>query len=184
MLEAGTVVGDETEYPWQLPDGSDMRPSTQMTGLDEEGKQKVDELHQELYGTSPSWQTAMTPKQEAARKEEAEKQHALNEGSDPVSPQQAYEREIERMREEWSKANAGIASPKGGPKGDKPAMTHSPAEIAAGMPGPGRQPSSTATASPSKGGVNAPAKGPATPRPPEGDKARDIKPNEDQYPKD
>lgn len=44
VLAAGTEIGDGTPYPF------DQEPGPHMEGLDREGKKKVEEVHQKLYG--------------------------------------------------------------------------------------------------------------------------------------
>ena len=166
-LEAGTEVGDDTEHPWKNPDGSDAEPSTQMEGLDDAARDKVKQLHQKLYGSEPDFGGTQSEEVRQAREKEREEQQKLDEGSEPVSEQQHLEREWDKEREERGH----------GPRRGEPMAP------GGAPPGPARQPSHTATTAPTRGGASTPARGPATPKPPEGDEARPTKPNEEQYPK-
>lgn len=141
LLEEGTEVGDETTYPWKNPDGSDMRPSTQMYGLDEAGEAAVLEVWQGLYGRAPSWADPPNEAVEAARKAESDAQQALDDGSTPVSPEQARERAMAKLEDQL--------------------MTDAPTPRETVMAERMRrvERSSTATASPTRGGVVAPAPG-------------------------
>ena len=72
VVPAGTEVGTDTDIPF------DQVPSNQMEGLDPEGIDKVNELHQQLYGVDAPWHSeAETAKREAddkAYKEQQEKE--------------------------------------------------------------------------------------------------------------
>lgn len=173
-LETGTEVGDDTGYPWKYPDGKDMDPTTQMEGLDDQSRDKVREVHQRLYGVGPSWENQNEDVRKA-REKEAEDQKKLDEGSEPVSAQQRAERKWAKEDEEDLEA---------GLEGRESANARRDATVSRSMPGPAaRQPSHTATASPTRPGVERPAPGPATPQPPKADEVRPKKPNEEQYPK-
>jgi len=169
-LEAGTEVGDDTEYAWKNPDGSDAEPSTQMEGLDDAARNKVNELHKKLYGSEPAFGGSQSEEVRQAREKERDEQQTLDEGSEPVSEQQHLEREDAKEREERGHG------PRRGDRGEPMAPGGAP-------PGPARQPSHTATTAPTRGGSTAPARGPATPKPPEGEEARPKNSNEEQYPK-
>jgi hypothetical protein len=168
LLEEGTEVGDDTPYPWRSPRGEPLPPSTQMEGLDDEGRKAVDELHQKLYGAEPYW-TEQNEDVRKAREKEAEDQRKLDEDSEPVSAQQRAEREFAGREGDRDPATANVVLPRGATRGIPP--------------GPGREPSSTATAAPTTGGSTRPSPGVATPAPPSG-AARPANPNQEQYPKD
>lgn len=153
LVEAGTVVGDDTAFPWRDAAGNELPPTTQMEGLDDASRQKVQDVHQQLYGVDPHWDRAQTPEEREAFEAAGEEQRKLDESSEPVSEQQEMEREF------------GVEA------------TGVP------LPGPGRQPSSTATAAPTIGGEMVPSPGPAAPLPPEPKDIRPKKPNEEQFPK-
>lgn len=84
LLEPGTEVGTDTEYPW--PD----RPSPLMEGVDDAGKEAVMKLHKELYNRQPPWDLLDNP--EYAIHEERRKEQENETDSDPVSHAQAMER--------------------------------------------------------------------------------------------
>lgn len=163
MLEEGMIVGegDDSVDPWLDPRGEEMAPTTQMEGLDAESEKAIDELHNRLYGESPKWKNHLPEEQRKAREAEAKEQEKIDENSKPVSRTQALERKL-AAEEEDDEFDVR----------DRPVLA-----------GPARQPSHTSTASPTRGGVNTPAAGPAAPKPPQGDEARVKKPNEEQYPK-
>ena len=172
-LEAGTEVGDDTPYPWKDPEGNDMEPTTEMEGLDDASREKVKALHTKLYGHGPYWERGQPEAVRQAREKEAEDQKKLDEGSEPVSEQQRLERDWERDRKEGKRGEANMAPtipPRGAP--------------VVNPPGPAREPSHTATASPTRGGSARPSPGPATPKPVSDDELRPTKPTEEQYPKD
>src|SRR5262245_1168552 len=100
VLEAGTVVGDDTPYPWKYANGQPMPPTPQMEGVDDAGKQAVDELNRKLYGDEAIDMSKPSEAVEAARKQEAEAQAALDAGSEPVSPQQNYDRAVAKAQAE------------------------------------------------------------------------------------
>ena len=83
IVPAGTVVED-----WQPG------PSNQMEGMDDEGKQKVKELHQQLYGTDGP---QPTPEASEADKKAEEEERKTVEG-EPVSEQQR--REFEALKKD------------------------------------------------------------------------------------
>ena len=169
MIDAGTEVGDDTDVPWKDIDEKEMEPTTQMEGLDDASREKVREVHQRLYGQGPSWERGQS---EAARKgheKQAEEQRKLDEGSEPVSPQQKAEREWEKEFKEGKRGAATVA-----PTIPPRAPT---------MPGAARQPSHTSAASTTRGGQTVPAPGPAAPKAPKEEDVRPSKPNEEQYPK-
>ena len=69
VVPAGTEVGTDTDIPF------DQVPSNQMEGLDDEGVAKVNELHQQLYGTDAPWHSeAATETREADEKAYKEQQ--------------------------------------------------------------------------------------------------------------
>jgi hypothetical protein len=181
-LEAGTEVGDDTPYPWKNRDGSDAEPSTSMEGLDDAARDKIKGLHQKLYGSEPDWSGGQSESVRQAREKEKEEQQKLDEGSEPVSEQQHLEREWDKEREK--RGGAPRRAP-GEPAPSIPSRgTHQGMHPRAGAePGPAREPSHTASAAPTRSGATPAARGPATPKPPEGDEARPKNPNEDQYPK-
>lgn len=157
VLSEGTEVGDDTPWPWRNPRGEPIEPSTQMEGLDDEGKEAVKTVHQRLYGRDPYWHDNVSEGVRKVREEEAETQAKLDEESEPVSEQQAREWKMEEER-------------------DKPLRDR------AVMPGPAAQPSPTVRAAPTRGGQTRPAPGPATPSV-QAENVRPEKPNEEQYPK-
>lgn len=58
LLEEGTVIGDDTDIPFRLPDGSPMGASSEMEGLDDEGrelceKRKFPGLFADITPTQP-----------------------------------------------------------------------------------------------------------------------------------
>ena len=169
MLDAGTEVGDDTDQPWKDVDGKEMEPTTQMEGLDDASREKVREVHQRLYGRGPAWERGQSDAAREAHEKQAEEQNKLDEGSEPVSPQQKAEREWEKEFKEGKRGETGMAS--------------SIPPRAPTMPGAARQPSHTSAASPTRGGQTVPAPGPATPKAPKDDEVRPSKPNEEQYPK-
>lgn len=57
LLEEGTVIGDETDVPFRFADGTPMGASSEMEGLDEEGKEMC-ELRK-----SPGLFADITPRQ-------------------------------------------------------------------------------------------------------------------------
>ena len=179
LLEAGTEVGDDTEHPWKNRDGSDAEPSTQMEPLDDAAREKIKGLHQKLYGSEPDWSGGQSEEVRQAREKERDEQQKLDEGSEPVSEQQHLEREWDKEREERGHGPRREAAPTIPPRGTQAGL-HPPGR--ATEPGPARQPSHTATTAPTRGGP-APARGVATPKPPEDEEARPKNPNEEQYPK-
>lgn len=185
IVPAGTKVGDEEGITWRDANGEPLPVSTQMDGLDDEGRQMVQELHQKLYGTGPYWDQATPKAVQEARDKEAEEQKKLDEGSEPVSMMQKAERKwMEDAEDEEDPLvkralePANVVPPRGA------TFTPPPHVVRHAQPGPSAPQSSTLTASPTRGGTQRPSQGPATPKPPEGDEARNITPNKDQYPKD
>jgi hypothetical protein len=59
-LEAGTLVGDDTPYPWQDHKGNPLPPSLGMAGVDEESQRIVDEQYSDEVRNDP-----MLPKQQS-----------------------------------------------------------------------------------------------------------------------
>lgn len=170
LLSGGTLVGDDTPYPWRDPNKKPLPVTTTMEGMDDEGRKMVNDLHQRLYGRGPQWSPTRSDEARKAREKEAEEQRKLDEGSEPVSTQQKAERKFAEQTEDGERSEPAMAQvvlPRGG------AVTT--------PPGPAREPSSTATASPTTGGTTRPSPGPATPKAP--DDPRPTKPNEEQYPK-
>jgi len=150
MLETGTVVGDDTPYPWTYEaNGQPMPPSNQMEGVDDDGKAKVEELHKKLYGEEAVTLGKPSEAVQAARDKEAADQKALDEGSAPVSPQQQYDRKV---AEDQAKAEA-----EGMPK---------PAFVPPGPAGPQGPSAHTAPQGPHRTGQQA-GRGVATPKAPE-----------------
>lgn len=144
MLEEGMIVGEgeNSADPWLNSRGEKMAPTTQMEGLDPESIKAVDELHQHLYGTPPSWKNNLPEAVAKAREQEAKEQEKIDENSKPVSRAQALERKLaaEEKDDEFDVRDRAVP------------------------PGPARQPSHTSTASPTRGGVTTPAAGPAAPK--------------------
>ena len=171
MLDAGTEVGDDTDYPWKDIEGKEMEPTTQMEGLDDASRDKVRQVHQRLYGQAPSWERGQSDAAREAHERQAEEQRKLDEGSEPVSEQQRLERDYERDREAGKRGDASMA-----PSIPPRAPVTSP-------PGAARQPSHTSAASTTRGGQTVPAPGPAAPKAPKEEDVRPSKPNEEQYAK-
>jgi hypothetical protein len=166
VLEEGTIVGDDTPYPWLYPHTHEpMPPSNAMEGMDDEAKEKIKELNRKLYGDESPHTLGPPEDILAARKAEEEASKKAEEGSEPVSPMQRYERKV---AEEQEKAE-GEGMP-------KPAFT---------PPGPAGTGPSVHTAPPSfhRTGQRVVSPGVATPKPPRDEDARPRKPNEEQYPK-
>lgn len=153
VLPAGTEVGDGTPEPWP------MEPSNQMEGLDDDGKKRVDEFWQSRYGhPKPGENPNLSDdakRQLAKEEEEKVKAEEAKAKGPPVSEAQKAEREAEAE----GRPSRGIP------------------------PGAAPGPSSTATASPTRGGVTAPSPGPATAEV-RRENIRPSKPNEEQSPKD
>lgn len=57
LLEAGTVIGDGTPYPFAD------KPSTEMEGLDRASKEAVKHVHWDAYGKHPPWHTDDEPEE-------------------------------------------------------------------------------------------------------------------------
>lgn len=170
VIAGGTVVGDDTPWSWRDADGKPLPVTTTMEGLDDEGREMVSALHRQLYGKDrPYWEEPDAARE--AHEKQAEEQQKLDEGSEPVSEQQRLERNYEKDRKEGKRGEADMAP------------TIPPRAPVTATPGAARQPSHTATASPTTGGTTRPAPGPATPQPPKEDEVRPKKPNEEQYPK-
>lgn len=170
VIPGGTVVGDDTSYPWRDREDKPLPVTTQMEALDDEGREMVNALHRQLYGKDrPSWEEPEAARE--AHEKQAEEQKKLDEDSEPVSEQQRLERNYERDRKEGKRGEADMAP------------TIPPRAPVTATPGAARQPSHTATASPTRGGSTTPSAGPATPQPPKADEVRPKKPNEEQYPK-
>lgn len=96
IYEAGTEVGTDTAIPY--PD----EPSTQMEGLDDASKERINKRHQLLYGRDAPWHDPNHPMGERKERDakEAEAQRKEEEGSEPVSHQQAFERKKEEFQGE------------------------------------------------------------------------------------
>lgn len=93
-LPAGTVVGEDTSYPLDVP-------SNQMVGVDETGKSAVNELHQRLYGRDAPWHDDNHPVMRMQRDAmDARKQQEEDAAAEPVSHQQAFERGHEEFHGE------------------------------------------------------------------------------------
>lgn len=171
VLDRDTDVGDDSPWPWKKPNGEYYEVSTQMMGLDEDGKAEVEKLHKKLYGAPPPWDNQENEAQLKARKDEEENQKKLDEGSEPVSEQQRLEREADKDAKNHPERRVARAAPlEGRAAGAQPLVTPTL--------------SSTARNSPTRGGDTSPARGPATPRTPQDEAVRPTKPNEEQYPKD
>lgn len=92
---AGTEVGTGTDIPYPG------LPSNQMEGVDDEGKRRVNELHQKLYGQDAPWHNPDHPLALAREQDREALEAAKAEGeSEPVSHQQAWERGAERYRDD------------------------------------------------------------------------------------
>jgi hypothetical protein len=52
-LEAGTLVGDDTPYPWEDPKGNPVPPSLAMAGVDEASQNEVDQHYDENVKNDP-----------------------------------------------------------------------------------------------------------------------------------
>src|SRR5262245_31388276 len=105
ILAAGTVVGDDQPCTWRYTANNEpMPPTPQMEGVDDAGKKAIDELNRRLYGDEVITLAGPSEAVAAARKQEAEAQEALDKGSEPVSPQQRWERkqaeDLAKAREE------------------------------------------------------------------------------------
>lgn len=168
VLEEGTIVGDDTPWPWRYAHNNEpMPPSNQMEGIDDEGKEKIKELNRKLYGEEAPHTVGPSEAVQAARKKEEEDNKKAEEGAEPVSSMQRYER---HMQEEYKKADEeGMPRPAFVPPG--PAGIRGPSVHEAPQ---GRHRTGQRQASP----------GVATPKPPKDEDARPSKPNEEQYPKD
>lgn len=75
-LTAGTAVGDDTNQPWND------EVTNQMEGLDDEGREKVQELHKRLYNADAPWHT---PEMEE-RKRQREAQQRESEAAPEAAP--------------------------------------------------------------------------------------------------
>ena len=88
IVPAGTEVGEGTDIPF------DQAPSNQMEGVDDEGRRKVNELHQRLYGADAPWHTEEAEEcrkadqgaAERQRKEEAASGHRATASARPMPP--------------------------------------------------------------------------------------------------
>lgn len=167
LLEEGTKVGDDADVKWSNPDGSDMRPSTQMMGTDEDGTAAVNQVWQDLYGHDAPWESEPYKTSIANQKAAKEAQVEAEKNSEPVSPRQALERKLQEM------ADTDIE-----PLEEPLTTADASREIRE------RELSSTANAIRPKGGVTTPAPGAAAPRTPQSSSARATEPNKEQYPKD
>lgn len=94
VYETGTEVGNDTEIPYSA------EPSTQMLGLDDASKDRINKRHQFLYGRDAPWHDLDHPMGERQDREAraAEEQRKEEEGAEPVSHQQAFERGKEDYR--------------------------------------------------------------------------------------
>jgi hypothetical protein len=52
-LDSGTLVGDNTPYPWVDPKGNPVPPSLGMVGVDEESQQAIDQHYDENVRNDP-----------------------------------------------------------------------------------------------------------------------------------
>jgi hypothetical protein len=138
LLDMGLEVGDNTSIPWKNVDGSNQPPSTQMIGLDAEGTSAVEQLWKTLYGKPPPWDAPGVKESIKAKEDEYKKQVEEEKNSEPVSEQQAREKEIAKLEEETEGKYSAST---------KAAILRS------------RQTSSTATASQTRGGVEHHAEG-------------------------
>lgn len=168
VLEAGTVVGDDTSYPWRYAHNNEpMPPSNQMEGVDDEGREKIKELNRKLYGEDAPHTVGPSEEVQAARKQQEDENKKAEEGSEPVSPMQRYERkaaEDQKAAEEAGMPKPAFVPP--GPVGARGPSVHEAPQ--------GRHRTGQTQASP----------GVATPKPPKDEEVRPSKPNEEQYPKD
>jgi hypothetical protein len=81
-LEAGTVVGDNTPYPWVDTRGRPLPPSLGMVGVDEASQQAIDEHYDENVRNDP-----MLPKmQQENTIESATEDMTQNKSNPNVSP--------------------------------------------------------------------------------------------------
>lgn len=165
LLEAGTVVGDDTPWPWRYPFNNEpMPPSNQMEGCDDEGKKNIEELQRKLYGEEMMERSKVPDNVREARDKQAKEQEKLDEDSKPVSAEQKWERKALEEREKDEK--------EGMPKPRTPPIK------------PGEGPSvHTAPQAAHKVGQQVTPGGVATPKPPKDEDIRPSNPNEDQYPK-
>lgn len=81
-LEAGTLVGDDTAYPWVDPKGNAVPPSLGMVGMDEGSQQAIDEHYDDNVRNDP-----MLPKMQQENTVETATQDATQNRANPnVSP--------------------------------------------------------------------------------------------------
>jgi len=165
VLDTGTIVGDDTPWPWRYPYNNEpMPPSNQMEGVDDEGKKNIEVLQKKLYGEDMLERNKVPEPVQQAREKEAKEQEKLDENSKPVSAEQKWERKELEEREKDEK--------EGMPKPRTPPIK------------PGEGPSvHTAPQAAHRTGQQATPGGVATPKPPRDEEARPEKPNEEQYPK-
>jgi hypothetical protein len=91
-VPAGTLVGDGTDYPWD----EDTDPSNLMEGANAAGKERVNKLHQRLYGADAPWHDERLQKDVEKDLEDQKKQREEEKSAEPVSHAQAVE-----MGKEW-----------------------------------------------------------------------------------
>jgi hypothetical protein len=80
-LEAGTIVGDDTPYPWVDPKGNPLPPSLAMVGMDEESQGIIDDHYDENVRNDP-----MLPKHSENTPENAIENVTQNKPNPNVSP--------------------------------------------------------------------------------------------------
>jgi hypothetical protein len=91
-VPAGTLVGDGTDYPWN----KDTDPSTMMEGANAAGRERVNRLHQRLYGADAPWHDERIQKDAQKDLEDQKTQREEEKAAEPVSHAQAVE-----MGKEW-----------------------------------------------------------------------------------
>lgn len=88
LYETGTEVGTDTGVPYAL------EPSTQMEGVDDASRERINKRHQVYYGKDAPWHDEKHPegRRRERDREELDKQREEEKGQEPVSHQQAFER--------------------------------------------------------------------------------------------
>jgi hypothetical protein len=92
VVPAGTLVGDGTDHKWD----KDTDPSNLMEGANAAGKERVNQLHQRLYGADAAWHDERIQKDVQQDLEDQKKQREEEKAAEPVSHAQAVE-----MGKEW-----------------------------------------------------------------------------------
>lgn len=112
VYEAGTEVGTDTGIPFNV------RPSVQMEGVDDAGRQEVNAVHQELYGRDAPWHDEEHPLHHQRRAAEHGRRQAEEEAdAEPVSHQQAWERGYEEFRGDKLRERPGTQATTTAPRG-------------------------------------------------------------------